>query len=98
MPIFKATPSASHRSAGALIILRRYTRKARRSAPPAWLQCELCTRSASSSRRLTTAFVHDEESAPNPESLLLLCADCSALVRGDIGEDEWHRRAAGPQP
>jgi hypothetical protein len=29
-----------------------------------------------------------------PESLMLLCGDCCALVRGEIAELEWHQRIA----
>jgi len=63
--------------------------------PPSWLQCELCSRAASASRRLITMFAREDEGATaQPESLMLLCGDCCALVRGEIAEDEWHQRIA----
>jgi len=36
----------------------------------------------------------DEGATAQPESLMLLCGDCCALVRGEIAEDEWHQRIA----
>jgi hypothetical protein len=41
-------------------------------------------------------FAREDEGAETaqPESLMLLCGDCCALVRGEIAEDEWHQRIA----
>jgi len=64
--------------------------------PPSWLQCELCARPASGSRRLAPLFQREEahEGRLSPESLVLLCPDCCALARGEIGETEWRKRTA----
>ena len=64
--------------------------------PPSWLQCELCARPASGSRRLAPLFQReeDQEGRSSPESLVLLCPDCRALVSGEIAEHEWRKRTA----
>jgi hypothetical protein len=63
---------------------------------PAWTQCELCERAVSARMpRLLAAFAHpDQQVSPAPGSLILLCRDCMALVRGEIDEDQWRRRIA----
>ena len=70
----------------------------RSKTPPSWLQCELCARAASAARKLVTVFAREDEvhGAPQPESLMLLCRDCCALVQGEIAEDEWRKRI-GPR-
>lgn len=66
------------------------------ATPPSWLQCELCDRPASGSRRLVALFEKQEgrDAEANPDSLVLLCPDCCALARGEIAEAEWRRRTA----
>jgi hypothetical protein len=62
--------------------------------PPTWVQCELCERTASNSLgRLVATFANPERKvAAARGSLVLLCNDCLALIRGNIDESEWHRR------
>ena len=69
----------------------------RSKRPPSWLQCELCTRAGSFTQRLRPVFAREDHQEGNqqPDSLMLLCTDCCALVKGEIGEDEWRRRT-GP--
>jgi len=63
---------------------------------PAWTQCELCERAVSAAMpRLLAAFAHpNQQVSAAPGSLILLCRDCMALVRGEIDEDQWSRRTA----
>jgi hypothetical protein len=61
--------------------------------PPSWLKCELCARPATPSRRLSTIFLEEMlDGAPGPESVVLMCADCCAILRGQIADAEWRRR------
>lgn len=63
-------------------------------APPTWVQCELCERAASNSLpRLVATFANPERKvAAARGSLVLLCRDCLALIRGNIDETEWRHR------
>jgi hypothetical protein len=77
-----------------------------RKTETAWLQCELCLRAASGACRLSSVFVHEDQpedqddgqsetdANPNSGSVVLLCRNCAALVRGQITESEWRRRVA----
>lgn len=62
---------------------------------PPWLQCELCDRKASvTDPRLRAAFNNSEDTAAVQGVLVLLCMDCWAFVRGDIGEGAWRERVS----
>jgi len=59
--------------------------------PPTWVQCELCERAASNSQpRLVATFANPERKVA-AGTLVLLCRDCLALIRGTISEDQWHK-------
>lgn len=58
---------------------------------PSWVKCELCERQGT---RLPDRFViaADRNGPVEKSALVLLCADCSALVEGAIDAAEWKRR------
>ena len=77
-----------------------------RPRAPGWLSCELCERPASRPhRRLRLTLVRHQGADPcdsiadaasgeaaHPAMLVLLCADCCAVIVGTIDDDEWRRR------
>jgi hypothetical protein len=51
----------------------------------------LCERAASNSQpRLVATFANPERKVA-AGTLVLLCRDCLALIRGTINEDQWHK-------
>jgi hypothetical protein len=61
------------------------------TTPPTWVKCELCERAGSNSQpRLVATFATPERKVA-AGSLVLLCRDCLALIRGNIDEDQWHK-------
>jgi hypothetical protein len=64
---------------------------------PNWIACELCKdQGLHWQARFVVAENEPSEASLELPELVLLCRDCSAVAKGEIGESEWKRRKLLP--